>query len=137
MNILTKACKIINNKVHHHRPISRHLLEVILFECERMFINQPHLDILYKTVFLIGYFVLFRVCELASDPNQMKSNHAIKACNVHIGQNKEKLLFVLYTSKTHRAESLPQKVKIKSNPHFKKRGSSTSISAHSVCSKVS
>ena len=35
--------------------------------------------------------------------------------DVHIGLNKDKILFVLYSSKTHGKESLPQKVKISAN----------------------
>ena len=34
----------------------------------------------------------------------------MKARDLHTGQNKEKLLFVLYTSKTYGLESIPQKI---------------------------
>ena len=125
MYILMKACKIVNDCVHHRRPISKNLLEIMLFELERMFFSQPYLEILYKTLFIIGYFGLFRVCELASDSNRDKSDHAVKARNVHVGQNKDKILFVLYTSKTHGRESLPQKIKIQASPLYARRNSHT------------
>ena len=41
-------------------------------------------------------------------------NHALKASNVHVGLNKDKILLVLYSSKTHAQESAPQKIKIES-----------------------
>ena len=39
-------------------------------------------------------------------------SHPIKACNVHIGENKDKMLFILYSSKTHGRELRSQKIKI-------------------------
>ena len=117
LNSLTKACRVINDKVYHRQPISKSLLEIMLFEIEHMFPKQWYLEILYKTIFCIGYYGLFRIGELAAENDEAceQNNHAIKACNVHIGKNKNKILFVLYSSKTHSKESLPQKVKIKAN----------------------
>ena len=43
------------------------------------------------------------------------SSHVIKAKNVHIGVNKNKLLLVLYSSKTHGKADHPQKIKIEAN----------------------
>ena len=40
---------------------------------------------------------------------------------MHIGQNKDKMLFVLYSSKTHGQESRPQKVKITANHIYCKK----------------
>ena len=60
-------------------------------------------------MFALGYYGLFRVGELTH------SQHVIKAKNVHMGQNKEKMLIILLTSKTHGKESYPQKVRIVSN----------------------
>ena len=45
-------------------------------------------------------------------------SHPIKASDIHIGQNKEKLLILLYSSKTHGRESRPQKVKIVANNNY-------------------
>ena len=41
-----------------------------------------------------------------------KSQHVIKAKNVHLAENKEKLRLVLYSSKTHGKESHLQNIKI-------------------------
>ena len=104
---LSKACRIKNDKVQTRLPIRKNLLEMLLFEVERRFGgNQPYLETLYKTLFLLAYYGLFRIGELTLSP------HVVKAANVHIGQNKDKMLFVLYSSKTHGRESRPQKIKI-------------------------
>ena len=52
---------------------------------------------------------MFRVGELSYSP------HVIKARDVHIADNKLKVLIMLYSSKTHGRESLPQKIKIKND----------------------
>ena len=43
------------------------------------------------------------------------SDHTVKARDVHMGINKEKILIILYTSKTHSKANRPQKIKIISN----------------------
>ena len=53
-----------------------------------------------------------RIGEVTSSP------HVLKACNVHIATNKEKILLVLYSSKTHDKSSLPQEIKITSKKFF-------------------
>ena len=106
---LTRSCKLINDRVRTRLPVNQGLLEMMLFELERLLSNQPFLMILYKAMFALAYYGLFRAGEIT------KSNHVIKAANVHIGQNKDKLLIILYTSKTHGLGSFPQKVKIEAN----------------------
>ena len=49
---------------------------------------------------------MFRIGELAMGV------HSIRAKDVHISSNKNKILIVLYTSKTHGEESPPQKIKL-------------------------
>ena len=109
---LTRACKLVNDRVRTRLPIHYGLLELILFEVERIFIlesqNQVFLDALYKALFALSYYRLFRVGELTF------SQHVVKACDVHIAMNKQKMMLVLYTSKTHGHESRPQKIKITS-----------------------
>ena len=90
------------------------LLDTILFEFERMFKSQPYLELLYKTIFLIAFYGLLRIGEVAESP------HAIKAANVFIGTNKNKVLLILYSSKTHGKESRPQRVKISESIQSKK-----------------
>ena len=79
----------------------------MLFELERIFStnSQPYLELLYKGIFCLGYYGMMRVGELVS------GDHTLKASNVHIGQNKNKLMMVLYSSKTHDRKSRPQKLR--------------------------
>ena len=67
---------------------------------------QPYLVILYKAIFITAYYGLFRIGELT------QSKHVLLAENVHIGRNKNKLMFVLKSSKTHGENEKPQIVKI-------------------------
>ena len=116
LNTLTRACKISNDVLKPRLPIHENLLELILFETECLFCEQPYLEILYKTIFSIGYYGLLRIGELVKP-----CEHTMKACNVHVGKNKEKILIVLYTSKTHGRESYPQEIKISSHSHGSRR----------------
>ena len=106
LHTLTRACKLVNDRVKTRLPIQVGLLEILLFKLERLFTNQWYLEIVYKCILLIGYYGLFRVGELAL------GDHTIKVKNVHVGQNKNKILIILYTSKTHGHESVPQEIKI-------------------------
>ena len=105
---LTKACKLINDRVLIRLPINCNLLELILYEVQRFFSkeNQYYLEVLYKAVFALAYYGLMRVGEVTA------SEHVLRAQNVHIATNKNKLLMVLYTSKTHGRNKRPQKIKI-------------------------
>ena len=84
---------------------------MILFELQRYFSgrNQWYLDILYKTLFAVSYYGLMRVGEVTKSP------HVLKAKDVHIAKNKNKIMLILYSSKTHDKSSRPQKIKITSN----------------------
>ena len=106
---LAKACKIVNDSVRTRLPIQCNLLEVMLFEINRICLDQPYLCLLYKTIFAVCYYGLMRVGEVA------KSKHALKAKNVHIALNKDKLLLKLDSSKTHDEGCRPQIIKITSN----------------------
>ena len=114
LNALVKGCKIKNDVIKTRLPIQKKLLELLLFETERHFggkhknsqAPQPYLEILYKAIFSIMYYGMMRVGEVAS------GSHPVRACDIHIGSNKNKIMLVLYTSKTHSWESKPQKIKI-------------------------
>ena len=111
LNTLTKSCKLKNDKLKVRLPIQKGLLELILFRIQRKYQNQPFLEALFITAYLLLYYGLLRVGEVA------ESQHSIKAINVHeaqIGSHK-RLLLVLYTSKTHGRDSQPQKIKIFDN----------------------
>ena len=105
---LTKACRLINDRVETRLPISCSLLEMILFELKRMFGNQPYLLNMYRALFAISYYGMMRVGEVTEGP------HVLKAKDVHIAMNKNKILLVLYTSKTHGLNQRPQKIIITS-----------------------
>ena len=106
LSTLTKACKLVNDRVVTRLPIQDRLLEMILFELQRMFKKQPYLEILFKSMIILGYYGMLRVGEMAT------GTHPIRAKDVHVARNKNKILFILYTSKTHGYEAKPQKVQI-------------------------
>ena len=106
LHTLVKACRIKNDFLQPRFLITFGLLEMLLFEINRFYSTQPYLQLLYKILFVLAYYRLMRVGEL------MYSPHAVKATNIHIGTNKNKILIVLYTSKTHGCASMPQKIKI-------------------------
>ena len=105
---ITRACKYKNDQLTVRLPITGGLLEILLFELERVFPKQGHLECLYKAMFALAFYGLFRIGEVCF------SQHVIKACYLHVGSNKDKILVVLYSSKTHGGETQPQKVKITS-----------------------
>ena len=80
VNTLTKACRLINDKVRTRLPIHKNLLEMILFELERSLKDQLFLKSMYKAMFILAYYGLFRIGELA------KSKHSLKAKDIHIRQ---------------------------------------------------
>ena len=81
---------------------------MILFEFGCIFPTQPYLLTLYRALFIIAYYGLFRIGEL------VKGDHTVLACNVHTALNKKKSLLILYSSKTHDKNVKPQKIKISS-----------------------
>ena len=87
------------------------MLNIILKQTNAHFNNlgQFYLASMYTTLFSTTYFGLFRVGELAD------SEHSVKACDVHIGTNKDKVLFVVRSSKMHCKSMEPQIIKISSN----------------------
>ena len=112
MDSPTKACRLANDKIYLRFPIHIGLLEMLLFELERLFSMDWYLEVMYKALFSLAYYGMMRVGELAHNQNESISNHAVKACNVHIGLNKKKILLILYSSKTHDKSSRPQRIKI-------------------------
>ena len=67
---------------------------------------QPYLIKLYRAILCAAYYGLLRIGELTY------SNHVIKAKDVHISTNKNKVFFVLHSSKTHAKFARPQTMKI-------------------------
>ena len=119
LSSLTKACRLINDRVYMRLPIHCSLLELILFEISRKFgSNQLYLLRLYHAIFIMGYYGFFRIGELTVTA---AADHTLRASNIHIAMNKEKILVVLYTSKTHGQGSFPQSIKITSNREDKSK----------------
>ena len=109
LSSLIKSCKLENDQVKIRLPIQKGLLEMLLFEVRRYYSQnqvQPYLEALYTALFALAYYGMLRVGEVTWSP------HTIKACDVHMGHNKDKMMLVLYTSKTHGKESRPQKIKV-------------------------
>ena len=52
---LIKACKVINDVIKCRLPIHKRLLEILLFEVERIF-NSPYLITLYRAIILLCYY---------------------------------------------------------------------------------
>ena len=84
---------------------------MILFEIARDFPEQEYLCTLYQAVIALGCYGLMQIGELAKDL-QNRSDHSIKNKNINVGINKEKILTVLYSSKTHDKSTYPQQIKI-------------------------
>ena len=108
-NSLTRACRYMNDKVKLRFPIHKKLLNVLLSQLEQLFAFQPYLLKLYKAMFSAAYYGMFRIGEIT------KGSQPILARDVHVGQNKTKLLFVLRSLKTHGKHVKPQFVKIPSS----------------------
>ena len=115
LTTLTRACKNINDAVFIRCPIRCNLLEIILFEVDRVLPGQFYLITMYRAFFALTYYGLFRVGELA------KGDHPAKAKDVHIATNKKKILIVLHSSKMHAKDSLPQKIRISADGQITKK----------------
>ena len=106
LSSLMRACRLRNDRVLARLPIHLRLLDLLIFEVKRMFRLQPFLSVLYQTLLMFGYYGLMHVGELT------QGDHVVLAKDVHMATNKQKILVVLHSSKTHKAESRPQKIKI-------------------------
>ena len=85
LNSLIKACKLVNDRVRTRLPIQIGLLEMILFETQRKFCHQEYAEYMYKAIFSLGYYGLLRIGEL------VQGFHTVKAKDVHMGENKNKI----------------------------------------------
>ena len=112
LNSLTKTCRYVNDYVRTRLPIQKGLCGLIInfIENYHQELNQPYLAIMYMSLFTSAYYRLLRVGELTT------GDHVIKVSDVHMSDNKNKVLFVLHTSKTHWKDNKPQLVKITSVP---------------------
>ena len=107
---LTRACKYRNERVTLKLPIQKDLLNRLLIQLDLNYVQsnspQPYLAKLYNAIFATAYYGLLRISEI------VKGEHPVLGKDVHIGINKNKMLFVLRTSKTHWKDNKPQSAKI-------------------------
>ena len=90
---------------------------MILFEIDRVYGgSQPFLACLYQSVLLLCYYGMMHIGEVTMSP------HVLRAMNVHMAKNKDKLLLILYSSKTQSQAHRPQKIKITSFRHEERNG---------------
>ena len=120
LSSLTKACKIENDELCDRLPIQKSLMEMIIFEMERIYPSQIkntrlYEEILFKCLYAITYYGLFRVSEVT------KSDHVVKAVDVLKTNDGKKFLFILRSSKTHDKRHRPQKIRIEPNTNKKPR----------------
>ena len=108
---ITSSCQKRNDIFRSRLPISRRLLEHILFETDRLFRTRFTI-LVYQTAFCLAYYGLLRIGELTESP------HVIRAKDVHSADNKNKLLIILYSSKTHSRRHRPQKIKITTTEQY-------------------
>ena len=105
---LTKACRLRNDKILTRLPIQKGMLRILLKKIEIQYDLQYYLCVMYQALFSTTYYGLFRIGELTS------GSHPVCARDVHIGDNKDKIMFILHTSKTHWYDNKPQIIKISS-----------------------
>ena len=108
LNALTHACKLKNDVISTKLPIKRSMINELMKALGKMFATQPYLLCLYRALFITTYFGLFCIGEVTQSP------HAVKAKDVLIATNKGKLMFILWSSKTHTKGDKPQIIKISS-----------------------
>ena len=112
LSALVKACKLKKDKVKIKFAIDKGVLALLLKALNGVYNTQPYLCMLYKAMFATAYFGLFRVGEITS------GTHPIRAVDVHIAHNKDKLMFILRTSKTHGEYINPQVIKIQESKNY-------------------
>ena len=104
---LTRACRLKNDRISTKLVIRKELLNLILDKTEDILAEkgQVYLITPYKAIFMVAYYGLLRMSEISEQ-------HAVKAIDVHIAENKKRLLFVLRSSKTHTIADKPQLIHI-------------------------
>ena len=86
------------------------MLKLILDSIANQYEAQVYLKTLYSALVTSAYYGLLHIGEVSASP------HVLLAKNVHVGVNKNKILFIFMTSKTHNEGDKPQMVKITSSP---------------------
>ena len=92
---LIRACRLNNDQVETCLPIHRDLLESITLQIKKIHQKDLYKQVLFKAIFLSAYYALLRIGELTESP------HVIKAKDMGVARNKDKMRFILRSSKTH------------------------------------
>ena len=104
LSTLIKSCQLQNDHVRCRFPIGKALLELILFELERLFDTQVYLRIMYQAIFCLGYYGLMRVGELA------QGDHPVKAKEHSCGQEQKQDSYnTLQLKNSHQGETTHKK----------------------------
>ena len=91
-------------------PLQKGMIRIIINNIHDFYYvekSQPYLALLFKAMILTGYYGLFRVGELT------ESQHVIRKGDVKKAKNKQKILIVLRSSKTHSINKASQMVNIR------------------------
>ena len=111
---LTRACRLVNDTVKTRLPIQKGLLHILLNQVAELFDKfKPTLSTSLVSIHL--QHCLF--WSLPSRGTNQGKPHRSWLVMFHIGDNKEKLLFILRSSKTHTKGNKPQSIKIESFGH--------------------
>ena len=113
--VTIKSLKKVNDTVKIRFPIHLSLLETILFELGRVYSNDPYLLILYRTIFCIGYYGLFRVSELGTQQSEDVSDHAIKLLMCTLESTKTSYYLFYFDQKHMVKNPCLKKIKISAN----------------------
>ena len=116
LNSLIKVCRIHRDQVTTQLPIRKGLMNLLVNAVPQICPDQPYLATLYQAMISTAYFGLFRIGEITY------SQHVVKARDVHIAKNKDKITFILHTSKTHGRDKKPQIVKIERHLQTDRKG---------------
>ena len=106
LSSLIRACKLKNDQIKTRLPLKKGMLCILLTQINSKYADQPYLKLLYSCLFSTMYHGLLRISEVA------EGIHTLKARDVQIGENKDKFLLLLHTSKTHWKNMKPQIIKI-------------------------
>ena len=123
LNSLVRACRLQNNHVRIRLPIQKRLCAYLIKQTEAHFsqAGQPYLASVYMSMFVAAYYRMLRVGELTSGA------HPVRVTDVQLADNKNKVLFILRSSKTHSRDSRPQLVKLTSVPSKERSNRSISL----------
>ena len=109
LSSLIRSCKIKNDCFKTRLPVTKNLFDCSLFEVEKHFLienDDPYGSTLFKTMFMFAYYGLMRIGKIT------ESLHVVKAKDVHLSKNNDKILIILHTSKTHGISDPAQQIKI-------------------------